>query len=64
MPRFRNKATGAVVSVSDEKGARLGHDFEPLGAPRPAPTAAKERRGGKRPPREQVDDTAPLDLSN
>ena len=32
MARFANKVTGAVVNVSEEKGARLGPDWAPADA--------------------------------
>ena len=37
MPRLRNVQTGAVVSVSEEKAARLGSGWEPADKPAPAP---------------------------
>lgn len=33
MPRLRNTRTGSVVNVSDATAARLGAEYEPVGAP-------------------------------
>ncbi|MGW9268332.1 DUF7302 family protein [Microbacterium sp. NPDC055599] len=32
MPRLKNKASGAVVNVSDDTAKRLGADWEPADA--------------------------------
>ena len=37
MPRLRNVSSGAVVTVPDEKAARLGSGWEPV---EPAPASA------------------------
>lgn len=34
MPRLRNTHSGAVVSVSDEKAARMGGEWEPVEVPK------------------------------
>lgn len=41
MPRLRNIQSGAVVSVSDEKAARLGSEWE--SADKPAPKAPAKK---------------------
>ncbi|MGW3545891.1 DUF7302 family protein [Nocardia niigatensis] len=35
--RLRSVATGVVISVSAEKAARLGRDWEPVDQPKAAP---------------------------
>lgn len=37
MPRLRHTKTGAIVSVSEEKVARLGSEWESVEAPKRAP---------------------------
>lgn len=43
MPRLRNKNSGAIVSVSDEKVSRMGAEWELADRPEPkkAPAAKK-----------------------
>jgi hypothetical protein len=41
MPRLRNTQSGAVVSVSDEKAARLGGEWESAEKPAPKSSAKK-----------------------
>ena len=43
MPRLRNISSGAVVTVPDEKAARLGSGWEPV-EPAPAPVRKPARR--------------------
>lgn len=46
MPRLRNTQSGAVVSCSDETAARLGAEWQPVGAAEkkaPAKKAAASR---------------------
>lgn len=48
MPKLRDKATGAVVSVSDSLAAKLGARWEPVHEPRRRSEPADEqptRRG-------------------
>lgn len=42
MPRLRNRSGGSVVNVSDDTAARLGADWEPVDADRPARRVAKK----------------------
>lgn len=52
MPRLRNIKSGAVVSVPDEKAARLGAEWEPADKPAPkapAPVKAPAKRAPARP---------------
>lgn len=41
MPRLRNTKSGAIVSITDEKAARMGSDWEL--ADRPAPKAPAKK---------------------
>ena len=41
MARLRNISSGAVVSVSDEKAARMGGEWEPADKPAPKAPAKK-----------------------
>lgn len=41
MSRLRNKATGSVVNVSEDKAARLGSEWEPIEAEKPKPRRKK-----------------------
>lgn len=44
MARIRNTKSGAVVSVSDEKAARMGGEWEPVEAPKaPAKKSASKK---------------------
>lgn len=42
MPRLRNTQSGAVVSVSDEKAARMGSEWEPVKAPAKKAASSKK----------------------
>ena len=46
MPRLRNTKSGAVVSVTDEKAARLGGEWEL--ADKPAPKAPAKKAASSR----------------
>ena len=41
MPRLKNTQTGAIVSVPDEKAARMGGEWEPADKPAPKVPAKK-----------------------
>jgi hypothetical protein len=47
MPRFRNETTGVVVSVPEEKGARLA-GYVRLDEVQPDPAPEPKRRGSRR----------------
>ena len=48
MPRLRNTKSGAIISVADEKVARMGSDWEPAGKPTSkAPVTAKKASPSK-----------------
>ena len=42
MTRLRHQASGAVVTVSDEKAQRLGSEWQPVDAAKPDPEVAPE----------------------
>jgi hypothetical protein len=44
MVRLRNTASGAIVSVADEKVARLGDEWVPVEETSPAPRKPGRRR--------------------
>ena len=44
MVRLRNSATGAIVSVADEKVARLGSEWVPVEETSPAPRKSGRAR--------------------
>lgn len=46
MPRLKHVSTGAIVSVSDDKAARLGSEWEPVG-PEPKKEPAKRAASKK-----------------
>lgn len=46
MARLRNKATGSVVNVTDEKASRLGSEWE--SAEKPKPGAKSESKTDKK----------------
>lgn len=47
MPRFRNEATGAVVSVSESTATRLGSGWVSADERKSEPNEAPKRRGGQ-----------------
>ena len=47
MPRLRNVQSGAVVSVTAEKAARLGSEWAPIVVPTPEPKKPAPRRRPK-----------------
>ena len=47
MPRLRNVRSGAVVSVTAEKAARLGSEWEPVVVSTPEPKKPAPRRRPK-----------------
>lgn len=48
MPRLRNSQSGAVVSVSDEKAARMGSEWEPVKAAPEKKAPAKKSASAKK----------------
>jgi len=47
MPRLRHIKSGAVVSVSDEKAARLDAEWEPVDAPPAKKAPAKKAQSSR-----------------
>lgn len=47
MPRLRNEATGAVMSVQESTASRLGREWVPADKPKSEPTKAPVRRTAK-----------------
>ena len=47
MTRLRHAKSGAVVNVSDEKAARLGSEWEPLGDEKKAQAKKPARKSAK-----------------
>ena len=48
MPRLRNTKTGAIVSVPDEKVARMGDEWESVDKPEPKKAPAKKAASPKK----------------
>ena len=48
MPRLRNTNSGAVVSVSDEKVARMGAEWVSADKPEPAKKAPAKKADAKK----------------
>lgn len=47
MPRLRNEATGAVMSVQESTAARLGSEWVPADKPKSEPAKTSTRRSAK-----------------
>lgn len=47
MPRLRNEATGAVMSVQESTASRLGREWVPADKPKSEPAKAPVRRSSK-----------------
>lgn len=47
MPRLRNEATGAVMSVQESTASRLGREWVPADKPKAEPIKAPARRTAK-----------------
>ena len=48
MPRLRSIKSGAIVSVADEKVARMGDEWEPVDKPEPKKAPAKKAASSKK----------------